>query len=166
MTLICFQRAGRYPTNTVISLWVAMMICKCHVKRVTGAAPEDHRMHSLPEHLFQVTWHGDNSCAQPQLSASQTWHTTPRSSEWLLKASVANPGQVLLPSFCLVHSSQNEYPPPASSPVRIMWYSKLLLQDAAGKLDTPVSSLYNEFSVRNTASAASAEVKRLCLRTE
>lgn len=50
----------------------------------------------------------------------------------------------------------------ASSPARIMCYSKLLLQDAVGKLDTPVSSLYNEFSVRNTALATSTGVKRLC----
>lgn len=52
--------------------------------------------------------------------------------------------------------------PPASSPARIMGYSKLLLQDAAGKLDTPVCSRYDEFSVRNTAWKNSTRVKRLC----
>lgn len=68
------------------------------------------------------------------------------------------------PSFLLSCPQLTERisPPPASSPARIMCYSKLLLQDAAGKPDTPVSSRYNEFSVRNTALATSTGVERLC----
>jgi len=75
---------------------------KCHVKRGTGAAAGDHAIHPLPEHLLQASWSGDTGCAQPQLIALQTPHTTPLTSQRLLKAAVANPGQVFL---CLAHSS-------------------------------------------------------------
>lgn len=76
-----------------------------------------------PEHLCQGSWSGDTECAQPQPIALQTLHTTPRRSERRLKAAVADPGQVFLPSFVLPTAhTERLSPPPASSPGGITCY--------------------------------------------
>lgn len=136
--------------ETVIRLWMATMLKKCHVRWGTGTAAGDHKIHPLPEHLLQASWSGDTGCAQPQLIALQTLHTTPRRSERLLgvatpKNQEKNPQNQdrfsFLPSFVLPTAhTERLSPPPAASPGGTTCYSKLLLQDAAGKVVTTVSS--------------------------
>lgn len=128
----------------------------------TDAAPEDHRMHPCwsisSRHLFSTR---QRLCPAPALCFTNTAHYT--SQLQMTDQSIYYKPRAGFPSFLLScpQPSERVSPPPASSPERIMCYSKLLLQDAAGKLDTPVSSRYNEPSIRNTALATNTELCRV-----
>lgn len=158
--------------ETVIRLWMAMMLKKCHVRWGTGTAAGDHKIHPLPEHLLQASWSGDTGCGQPQLIALQTLHTTPRRSEWLL--GVATPKNqektrkirtgfpFFLPLSC-PQLTQNDFPHlllPALEGQRATaanCFSKMLQV----KLSQLSPAVKMNFNIRNTASATTAGVQSL-----
>lgn len=163
MTLIwfCFWWAGRYPPETAIKLWTAMMFNKCHVKRGAGAAAGDHTVPPLPQHLLQESQHRGSSHAQLYLVVfTNTMHYDLQ--VWMIAFSSCSKPRVSFPSFVFAHSSHwATFPPTFSFPPCRNWTNCFSNTPQVNLSHLSPTSIKN-FSIRNTTSPTTTGVWRLC----